>query len=160
MPNPVGIVKKGTQTPLAPGFVPPEVKRPHHPLEVASGEIRQINVDVTDDVVSVKAQADIYQTIPTTSYVWSLRIFENTRQAKMVSEHHYTDRAFTLPPGETSMQPTFADQFALPPGQYRVVLRLYSVGANWDWTAVKPGEDLAIRAGSTISRGRIITVSE
>jgi hypothetical protein len=74
-------------------------------------------------------------------YVWSVQVRGQGRH-ELVYEHHYLDRAFKLPPGQTGKTASFADQLELPPGNYRVWLYLYALQPGFDLAKSPPGADL------------------
>jgi hypothetical protein len=101
-----------------------------------------LSVAVTEHDVDVSAKVQVGDLLGNLRYVWLLRVYKPAKPNVLLWEHHYLEQIFTLPHGETTMNPSFHDKVPLPVGDYRVEVTLYSVPPDFQFDKVKFGEDM------------------
>ena len=131
------------------------------PDVVRATALTQLDVAAVGRQVTVSGEAQVYDTVPGSRYIWLLRIYRHDRQKTLLKEHHYLDQAVALPEGDVSMSPDFNDVIELPAGAYRVELTLYAVRPDFQFKAVRFGQDLKMTALAMVSGyQRIIITGE
>jgi hypothetical protein len=65
-------------------------------------------------------------------YLWSLRIYDDANDPRLLSEHYYRDQAFQVPLREKT-RPTLRESFDLQPGTYQVQVCLHRLPEGFDF---------------------------
>ncbi len=90
-----------------------------------------LHVTAVDGNVNVSLASSLIEADPTISYLWSLRVFDDSRNRKMLSEHYYESEMFKIALRQQTSQ-TFRESFALAPGAYRVQVNLHRIPDGFD----------------------------
>jgi hypothetical protein len=95
-------------------------------------------------------------------YVWSLRVFAiegapGQLTERLAREHYYRDMPVRLAAGQFAASPTFAEQFNLRPGQYRVEVALHPIPADFN---LVDGAGPAAAPRGAVTRYRRITIAD
>lgn len=91
------------------------------------------------------------QWMPGLQYTWQLRVYEQRpgvqpTEAPLRHERYYREWATILPPEQAAARLTFADNFDLAPGVYRIELGLCGFQPGFDFRSLKPGESVHMKA--------------
>ena len=113
---------------------------PDHTL--ARRELRGFDVVIDGQTVRVTQTVRILDRRPGMRYFWKLVVTDPARPDRVVRERSTSDRPFTVP--ETRLRTAHTASLELPPGTYRVEMRLY------EWP---PGVPLARFADPAVARG-------
>jgi hypothetical protein len=108
--------------------------------------IRQI-----DGEVNVGLTIRTYETRPAISFLWSLRVFQDSQNPRLIFEEYYRNEIFKVPLREMAVH-TFHESFALPPGSYRVQVNLHKIPEGFDFSRLTDN--------STWERSLAVSVSQ
>jgi len=100
-------------------------------LVSSGGVVGAFHVTSADGEVNVSLTSRLIETNPTVSYLWSLRVFDGSREPKLISEHYYNDQVFKIPLRERT-RPTFRESLTLRPGAYRIQVNLHRIRSGFD----------------------------
>lgn len=95
-----------------------------HPLAVF--KLNRCDVGLVDGRVGVSAEVSITDRRLGMVYLWGLRV-DDRETEENVANRLYDDQVFFLNGERPTTHPTFDEAIDLPPGDYRVVLKLFAV---------------------------------
>lgn len=108
--------------------------------------------------VHVTGKVDLYETNPTVSYVWLLRVYEQDNKQMPLFERHYLEQIASVSREQPTATPTFEEVLPLMPGSYKIELSYYGVPANFAFERIAPGQDLKSICLSLVFSNKRVTV--
>jgi len=104
---------------------------------VSSGGVDGVlHVTAEDGEVNVSLASRLIESNPTISFLWSLRVFDDSRNPRLLSEHYYEGQMFKVALRQQTSQ-TFRESFALAPGAYKVQVTLHRLPDGFDLTKLR-----------------------